>query len=128
MGSFVNIEELVDYHKEHGKLATLTSVQPSGRFGALTMNEKGKVESFIEKPAGDGAWVNGGFFVLEPEVIDYITDDTTVWEREPLEQLSKDGELYAYKHKGFWKPMDKLKDKNDLEKLWQEGIAPWKIW
>jgi glucose-1-phosphate cytidylyltransferase len=124
----VNIKELVNYHKEHGKLATLTSVQPSGRFGALTMKEKGKVESFIEKPAGDGAWINGGFFVLEPEVIDYITDDTTVWEREPLEKLSKDGELYAYKHKGFWKPMDTLRDKNDLEKLWQEGIAPWKIW
>lgn len=124
----VNIEELVDYHKGHGKLATLTSVQPSGRFGALTMNEKGKVESFIEKPAGDGAWVNGGFFVLEPEVTDYITDDSTIWEREPLEQLSKDGELYAYKHKGFWKPMDTLRDKNELEKLWQEGIAPWKIW
>jgi len=124
----VNIEELVDYHKKHGKLATLTSVQPSGRFGALTMNEKGEVESFIEKPAGDGAWVNGGFFVLEPEVTDYITDDSTIWEREPLEQLSKDGELYAYKHKGFWKPMDTLRDKNELEKLWQEGIAPWKIW
>lgn len=124
----VNIKELVDYHKEHGKLATLTSVQPSGRFGALTMNEKGEVESFIEKPAGDGAWINGGFFVLEPEVIDYITDDSTIWEREPLEQLSKDGELYAYKHKGFWKPMDTLRDKNELEKLWSSKKAPWKVW
>jgi glucose-1-phosphate cytidylyltransferase len=123
----VNIKELVEYHKKHGKLATLTSVQPSGRFGALTMKE-GKVESFVEKPAGDGAWINGGFFVLEPGVLDYITDDTTIWEREPLEKLSKDGELYAFKHKDFWKPMDTLRDKNELEKLWQEGTSPWKIW
>ncbi|SHF15711.1 glucose-1-phosphate cytidylyltransferase [Marinitoga hydrogenitolerans DSM 16785] len=124
----INIKELADFHKKHGKLSTLTAVQPSGRFGALTLNEKNEIKQFIEKPAGDGAWINGGFFVLEPGIFDYIKDDTTIWEREPLEKLADEGNLYAYKHYGFWKPMDTLRDKNELERLWQEGNAPWKIW
>lgn len=124
----VNINSLVKFHESHGKLATMTAVQPSGRFGALTINDDKKVESFVEKPAGDGAWINGGFFVLEPEVIDYIKDDNTSWEREPLENLTKENQLFAYKHEGFWKPMDTLRDKIELEKLWSTKEAPWKVW
>jgi glucose-1-phosphate cytidylyltransferase len=124
----INIKELVDFHKSHGRLATLTAVQPSGRFGTLTINEEKKIESFIEKPDGDGAWINGGFFVLEPEVINYIKGDNTTWEREPLENLTKDNQLYAYQHKGFWRPMDTLRDKIELERLWNNGEAPWKVW
>jgi glucose-1-phosphate cytidylyltransferase len=123
----INIKELVEFHKNHGKLATVTATQPEGRFGALKL-ENNKVTSFAEKMDNKDSWINGGFFVLEPKVIDYIRDDTTIWEREPLEKLSKDGELMAYFHNGFWKPMDKLKDKMDLEKMWSSGNAPWKIW
>lgn len=124
----VNIKALVKFHESHGKLATMTAVQPSGRFGALRINDEKKVESFVEKPAGDGAWINGGFFVLEPQVIDYIKDDSTTWEREPLENLTKESQLFAYKHEGFWRPMDTLRDKIELEKLWNTKKAPWKVW
>lgn len=124
----VNINSLVEFHESHGKLATMTAVQPSGRFGALRINDDKKVESFVEKPAGDGAWINGGFFVLEPQVIDYIKDDNTTWEREPLENLTKESQLFAYKHEGFWKPMDTLRDKIELERLWSTKEAPWKVW
>lgn len=124
----VNIKALVKFHESHGKLATMTAVQPSGRFGALRINDEKKVESFVEKPAGDGAWINGGFFVLEPQVIDYIKDDSTTWEREPLENLTKESQLFAYKHEGFWRPMDTLRDKIELERLWSTKEAPWKVW
>jgi glucose-1-phosphate cytidylyltransferase len=123
----INIKELVEFHKNHGKLATVTATQPEGRFGALKL-ENNKVVSFAEKMDNKDSWINGGFFVLEPEVINYIKDDNTIWEREPLEKLSKDGELMAYFHNGFWKPMDKLKDKMELEEMWDSGNAPWKIW
>ncbi|ABR55971.1 glucose-1-phosphate cytidylyltransferase [Methanococcus aeolicus Nankai-3] len=123
----INIKELVEFHRNHGKLATVTATQPEGRFGALRL-EDNKVTSFAEKMDNKDSWINGGFFVLEPEVINYIKDDTTIWEREPLEKLSKDGELMAYFHNGFWKPMDKLKDKMELEEMWNSGNAPWKIW
>lgn len=123
----VNITALVDFHKQHGKSATLTAVQPPGRFGALNLNGN-SVVSFEEKPHGDGNWVNGGFFVLSPEVFNYIKDDQTVWEREPMEQLAKEGQMAAYFHSGFWQPMDTLRDKNHLEALWAGGKAPWKIW
>ena len=106
----------------------MTAVQPSGRFGTLRIRDDKKVESFVEKPAGDGAWINGGFFVLEPQVIDYIKDDSTIWEREPLENLTKESQLFAYKHEGFWRPMDTLRDKIELEKLWNTKKAPWKVW
>lgn len=126
--SDVNIKELVDYHNLNGKKLTVTSVQPSGRFGALNLSEDNKVHSFMEKPKGDGAWINGGFFVCRPEVIDYIGDDTTIFEREPLENIARDGEMMAYKHGGFWQPMDTLRDKSGLEKMWASNNAPWKIW
>lgn len=124
----INIKELVEFHKDNCNLATVTSVQPSGRFGALKISKNNKVESFIEKPSGDGAWINGGFFVCEPIVIDYIEGDKTVWEKEPLESLANKGFLQAYKHYGFWKPMDTLRDKTELEALWANGKAPWKVW
>jgi len=124
----VNIKELYEFHKSHGKLATVTAVQPSGRFGTLNIDDSNRVLSFKEKPKGDGNWINGGFFVLEPEVIKYIEDDNTTWEKEPIEKLASEGNLLAYKHFGFWKPMDTLRDKNELESLWNSGNAPWKIW
>jgi len=125
----VNITELIDLHKEQKALATLTAVQPPGRFGAFNLVKgQAKISSFREKTAGDGAWINGGFFVLEPEVLNYIEGDSTVWEREPLEKLARDGMLSAYKHYGFWQPMDTLRDKTVLEELWQSGKAPWKKW
>ncbi len=123
----VNITALVKFHKQHGKLATLTATQPPGRFGALNLNGN-NVVSFQEKPQGDGGWVNGGFFVLSPEVLDYIKDDHTVWEREPMEQLAGEGHMEAYFHSGFWQPMDTLRDKIHLEELWASGKAPWKKW
>lgn len=126
--SDVNIRNLVDYHKSHGKLATVTSVQPSGRFGALDLTDDNIVQGFQEKPQGDGGWINGGFFVLEPEVFDYIKDDSTIFEREPMEQLAKNNQLIAHKHAGFWQPMDTIRDKENLEGLWQKNKAPWKIW
>ncbi len=123
----INIKELLEFHKNHGKFATVTAVQPSGRFGALDL-EDGKVKAFKEKPKGDGAWINGGFFVLEPQIFEYIDGDETIWERDPLENLARDGQLMAYKHTGFWKPMDTLRDKRELESLWQSGNPPWKVW
>jgi len=124
----VNINELVKYHESHGKLATLTSTQPAGRFGALGLSQDNTVRSFQEKPQGDGAWINGGFFVLQPEVFNYIKDDSTIFEREPLQKLAADGELVAYKHTGFWQPMDTLRDKMQLDELWKSEKAPWKVW
>lgn len=124
----VDIGDLVRYHRRHGKPATVTSTQPSGRFGALNMGEDGTIYSFQEKPAGDGSWINGGFFVLEPAIIDRIAGDGTVFEKEPLEGLARDGQLMAYRHGGFWQPMDTLRDKQHLEELWSSGQAPWKVW
>ncbi len=123
----ININNLVHYHRKMNKLATITAVQPSGRFGALNLRDN-YVDSFIEKPEGDNSWINGGFFVLEMEVFKYIDDDMTIFEREPLEKLSSENELVAYKHCGFWQPMDTLREKTMLEKLWQEKNAPWKVW
>ncbi|MFL5576407.1 MAG: glucose-1-phosphate cytidylyltransferase [Gemmatimonadaceae bacterium] len=127
--SNVDIGELVAFHKRTGALATLTATQPEGRFGALSLeHESGIVAAFKEKPVGDGAWINGGFFVLEPAVIDYVDDDLTVWENEPLQRLAREGQLAAYRHTGFWHPMDTLRDKEVLESLWRSGQAPWKSW
>lgn len=123
----INITELVAYHKSQKTLATLTAIQPPGRFGALCLDNQ-KVRGFSEKPAGDGGWINGGFFVLSPKVIDYIEDDHTTWEKFPLESLAKEGQLGAYQHKGFWHPMDTLRDKIYLEDLWVTSKAPWRIW
>ena len=124
----VDLRRLVDFHQSHGKLATITSVQPDGRFGSLQLADGDVVEAFQEKPQGDGGWINGGFFVLQPQVFDYIDGDATVFEREPLENLARDRQLVAHKHVGFWKPMDTLRDKEQLEALWQSGRAPWKNW
>lgn len=125
----VNIRDLINFHQEQKTLATLTASQPPGRFGAICLAEgQTKISSFREKPEGDGAWVNSGFFVLEPEVIDFIEDDATVWEREPLQKLAQLDQLSAYKHDGFWQPMDTLRDKCFLEDLWHKGSAPWKVW
>jgi len=127
--SDINIDELISFHKSHGKAMTMTSSQPSGRFGALNIDDNNQVQEFKEKPKGDGSWINAGFFICEPKVFDYITEgDSTVFEQAPLMNLAKDGEIFTYKHKGFWKPMDTLKDKNDLNKLWNENKAPWKVW
>ncbi len=126
--SDVDVRKLVAFHKEHGRLATVTSIQPQGRFGALDVTGESRVLGFQEKPKGDGAWINAGFFVLEPEVLDYIAGDDTSLEREPMEKLSQDGELFAYRHTGFWQPMDTLRDKKALEELWKSGNAPWKTW
>lgn len=123
----VDITALIEFHKAHGKSATVTAVQPPGRFGALEMSGS-KVNRFVEKPHGDGMYINGGFFVLNPKVIDLIDDDGTIWERNPLEKLAATGELQAFKHDGFWQPMDTLRDKQQLEELWQSGQAPWKAW
>lgn len=124
----IDVLKLLDFHKKHGHLATLTAVQPSGRFGSILIDNNDCIREFVEKPRGDGRWINGGFFVLNKKVIDYISDDSTVWEREPLERLSKEGELYSFRHYGFWKPMDTLRDKRELEELWNSGNAPWKVW
>ncbi len=127
--SNVNITELINFHQEQKNFATLTAVQPPGRFGAIILgHEQTKISSFREKPEGDGAWINGGYFVLEPDVINLIADDTTVWEQQPLEKLAEMEQLCAYKHEGFWQPMDTLRDKNYLEELWNNGKAPWKVW
>ena len=123
----IDIAALVAFHKRHGKLATITAVQPSGRYGALDVNGTA-VRRFIEKPKGDGSWINGGFFVLSPKCLDYIAGDATSWEGEPLTRLAADGELMAFEHTGFWQAMDTLRDKNHLEELWQGGNAPWKSW
>ena len=124
----INLKDLLKFHKKHKKYATLTAVQPPGRFGALEIDEGTKVRKFLEKPAGDKGFVNGGFFVLEPEVFDYIEGDDSIWEREPLEGLASEGQLNAYQHKRFWYALDTLRDKNHLEQLWESGKAPWKCW
>jgi glucose-1-phosphate cytidylyltransferase len=124
----INIFEQLDYHRKNGRLATVTTVQPFGKFGAINLDKQGIVRSFREKPKGDNSWVNGGFFVLEPEIFNYIKDENIIWEKEPLENLAKDEQLIAYKHYGFWKPMDTLSDKKELERLWSSGNAPWQIW
>lgn len=124
----VDICALIDFHHQHGRQATLTAVQPPGRYGALQLDPDGAVHGFQEKPEGDGGWINGGFFVLEPGVIDRIEDDTTIWEQEPLKSLARDGQLSAYHHRGFWQPMDTLRDRVHLEELWTAGTAPWKVW
>jgi len=127
--SDIDIRALLDFHANQKTLSTVTAVQPPGRFGTFTLSEgQSKVTNFREKPKGDGAWVNGGFFVLEPGVMNYINGDKTVWEREPLIQLAKDGQLSAYKHEGIWQPMDTLRDKHLLDDMWNSGKAPWKIW
>lgn len=127
--SDIDINALIAEHKNSGRLATLTAVQPSGKFGALDLADGNRIASFQEKPKGDGAWINGGFFVCEPGIFDYIREgDSTIWERGPLEGLARDGRLGAYKHEGFWQPMDTLRDKNELERLWASGEAPWKLW
>ena len=125
----VDITALVKFHRDHGVQATVTAVQPPGRFGALSLrHDESKIEEFVEKPTGDGGWVNGGFFVCEPQVLDYVESDATVWEREPLEGLARDDQLVAYQHSGYWQPMDTLRDKTVLEERWAAGDAPWKVW
>ncbi|HEB87796.1 MAG TPA: glucose-1-phosphate cytidylyltransferase [Gammaproteobacteria bacterium] len=127
--SNVNVSELIEFHRAQGNLATLTAVQPPGRFGAFRLSQSDdKVHSFKEKPEGDGAWVNSGFFVLEPAVMDYIAGDAISWEKEPMEALAAAGQLSAFRHSGFWQPMDTLHDKHVLEELWAEGQAAWKVW
>lgn len=124
----VNISELVRFHKHHGKLITMTSVQPEGRFGAIEVTRDNLVSRFREKPKGDGSWINAGFFVCEPEVLNYIEGDQTIFEKEPLEQLAKDGQLVTFRHEGFWKCMDTLRDKIQLNEAWESGLAKWKLW
>jgi len=126
--SDVNINELVQFHKTGGKMLTITAVQPSGKFGALNIDENNTVNAFLEKPKGDGAWINAGFFVCQPQVFDYITGDDSVWEKEPLEEIALNGQMRAYKHQGFWKPMDTLRDKVELENDWNNNKAKWKNW
>jgi glucose-1-phosphate cytidylyltransferase len=126
--SDINLRKILEYHEEHRKLATVTATLPAGRFGSLCLDDLNKVISFEEKPAGDGSWVNGGFFVLEPQIMNLIDGDETIFEKEPLEHLARDGQLIAYKHPGFWYSMDTLRDKNHLESLWQSGNAPWNVW
>ncbi len=125
--SDINIRELIEFHKSKNTTATMTAVQPPGRFGALSIDGT-KIHEFQEKPKGEGGWVNGGFFVLEPQVFDYIDNDQTTWEKEPLERLAAENSLHAFKHTGFWQAMDTLRDKNYLEGLWAKGTAPWKVW
>ena len=125
--SDIHLNELINFHKTKGNLATVTAIKPPGRFGSLTIADD-KVTGFVEKPPGDGGWINGGFFVLEPQVLDYIKNDSTIWEKGPLEALANKGELSAYKHDGFWQPMDTLREMNYLQKLWNENLAPWKTW
>jgi glucose-1-phosphate cytidylyltransferase len=125
--SDIDLKELVRFHRAHGKYITMTAVQPEGRFGALE-TAGDRVESFLEKPKGDGSWINGGFFVCQPEVLDYIGGDDVVFEQEPLQKLALDGQLYNYRHRGFWKCMDTLRDKKMLNEMWENGNAKWKIW
>jgi glucose-1-phosphate cytidylyltransferase len=123
----VDINELAEFHRKQGRIATVTAVQPPGRFGSLDI-EGQRITRFEEKPQGDGLWVNGGFFVLEPAALNYIEGDDTIWERGPMERLAAAGQLSAFAHAGFWQPLDTLRDKNRLEELWQDGRAPWKVW
>lgn len=124
----VNIKDLVSFHQSNGKLATVTAIQPSGRFGSLSLSPSNQVLGFEEKPKGDGAWINGGFFVLEPGVFEYLDDDKSVFEESPLENIARNGELAAFKHQKFWQPMDSMRDKNKLNEMWDAGKAPWKVW
>lgn len=124
----INITELLRFHRSHGRKATVTAVKPPGRFGALGFGHENQVIEFREKPIGDGGWINGGFFVLEPEVLDLIDGDDSVWERQPMERLAESGELMAYPHAGFWQPMDTIRDKQYLESLWKDNRALWKVW
>ena len=126
----LNIQETIDLHKASGKLLSVTAYKPSGKFGALDINHDGKVNSFMEKPAGDGNWINAGYFVCQPEVFDYIPedDDSAIFERLPLENIAKKGEMNAFKHSGFWKPMDTMRDNFELNEMWDNGEAPWKVW
>lgn len=126
--SDVDLTRLMAFHREHGGQATLTAVYPPSRFGALDIQADNRVSTFKEKPRGDGGLINGGFFVLSPQVLSLLKDDSTVWEREPLETLAQTGQLRAFRHEGFWQPMDTLRDKNALEELWSSGQAPWKVW
>jgi len=127
--SNINIKELVEFHKSHGKAMTMTSAQPDGRFGALDVGKNNQVKAFKEKPKGDGSWINAGYFVCEPEVFNYITEgDSTVFEQEPLKNLAKNGEIYTYKHDGFWMPMDSLRDKIKLNEMCDNKAAPWMVW
>ncbi|MDR1984191.1 MAG: glucose-1-phosphate cytidylyltransferase, partial [Prevotellaceae bacterium] len=126
--SNVNIKDLLQYHREHGKYCTVTAVQPTGKFGSLTVDRFGIVDSFQEKPKGDKTWINGGFFVCEPQVFDYIEGDQTFWELEPMENLAKQNQMIAFFHDYYWKPMDTLRDKQELENAWNSGKAPWKVW
>jgi glucose-1-phosphate cytidylyltransferase len=123
----IDLRALLEHHRASGLLATVTGVQPPGRFGSLEI-DGARATGFREKPVGDGGWINGGFFVLAPEVIDYVADDATVWEREPMERLARDGQLGVYLHRGFWQPMDTLRDRNQLSAMWTSGKAPWKVW
>lgn len=124
----INIKDLANFHRAHGKLATVTAVKPIGRFGALSLDHKGKVKKFQEKPEGDNSWISGGFFVFQPKILDYIKDDAMPLEAEPVEKLVKLGQLVAYKHTGFWQPMDTLRERSLLESMWNSGKAPWKVW
>jgi len=123
-----DLGELVSFHRRHGKIGTMTTVQPSGRFGAVDMDKNDEIKAFVEKPRGDGAWINGGFFVFEPQIFEYIDNDEIIFERQPLEKLSREGQLMAFRHEGFWKPMDTLREKHEFEDLWNSGNAPWKLW
>jgi len=127
--SDIDLNALLKFHKTHGKMITMTTIQPEGRFGAVATDSSGLIENFMEKPKGDGTWINGGFFVCEPKVFDYITEgDVTIFERTPLENMAKNKELYAYKHHGFWKCMDTLRDKIALNTMWERNQAKWKMW
>lgn len=126
--SNVNIKDLLDFHQSHKGAITMTAVQPEGRFGSLQIGDNNEVVSFTEKPKGDGVWINGGFFVCEAKIFDYLENDATIFEKQPLEQLAQDGELFSFKHTDFWKPMDMLRDKMELEEMWKNDLAPWKIW
>jgi len=127
--SNIDLKGLIEFHKTHGKIATVSSVQPEGRYGTIVAENNGKISNFMEKPPGDGAWINAGFFVLNTKVFEYIQDgDNTIFERAPLENLAKNGELYTFKHLGFWKCMDTLRDKQQLQEIWESGNAPWMVW
>ncbi len=126
--SNLDIQKSILFHKSSRSKATMTAVKPPGRYGSVSINSNYEVTNFQEKPRGDGGWINGGFFILEPSVLSYIKSSQTMWEEEPLKNLSKNGELSAYKHEGFWHPMDTLRDKNYLNKLWESNKAPWKVW